>query len=859
MLFRRHHILLSALKAAAVYLVLGTLWITLSDHIVAGLATDREALVTLQTYKGWFYVFLTGAIAFALWYRFHKRLAASAEQIQEAETLKHITLQSIGDAVIATDASERITILNPEACRLTGWTEREAIGRPLSEVFRIIDGETRQPSPNPAEKVLRTGKVVGLANHTILLGKDGREFQIADSGAPIDDGHGGIRGVVLVFRDVTSAYALQSAVAESEERLRLALRAISEGVWEMDPASGEIRWSRLFYQILGVSESESSRGMELLRQGLDPGDRRRLEEELAHLREHPGEAIDLRLKLTTPAGTANWIRLRGSHLPNPSGNARIYGTLADVTTEQQTELQLRLSQFGIERASVAIFQLDEEGRIYYANRQACRSLGYTFEELTRLDVSAIDPDIDLDSWKAHRQSVLDAGGSRRIVTRHKRKDGSIFPVEVLVSYMEFEGRRISFSFVTDLSDQKRTEKDLLALNADLREARDRAEASNRAKNDFLAVMSHEMRTPLNPVIGFASLLREEVTDPQHHQYIENIISSSEKLLGLIEEILTYADLDRSSLEPAETPFSPLELCESILAGMRDDAPAVPLELKLAEDSDPPIDKNLLLAGDQSQLTRILKNLLLNSVQHTREGAIQLFLKAESETGDRPQCRLRFAITDSGCGIDSDRLPQLFAPFEQLDNSSTREHQGLGLGLAICQKLVHLLGGEIGAESTPGKGSRFWFQLSFRQLSLQDLEPDSPPTLSSAGTVPSLTGEPVILIVEDHPDNARIAETLLINAGARTEIAWNGQAAVDCCRRQRMDLILMDLSMPRMDGFETTRAIRSGSGPNRDTPIVALTAHNGETVFHKCREAGMAALITKPIRPGRFLDQLAPFL
>jgi PAS domain S-box-containing protein len=737
--FRRHQILLSALKAAAVYLILGTLWITLSDRLVAGMATDREALMTLQTYKGWFYVLLTGAIAFFLWFRFHKRLAASAEQIQEAETLKHITLQSIGDAVIATDAAQRITIMNPEASRLTGIGESEAIGRPLDEVFRILDGETRQPAPNPAEKVLRTGKVVGLANHTILLGRDGREFQIADSGAPILDAAGGICGVVLVFRDVTSAYALQAAVAESEERLRLALRAISECVWEMDPASEEICWSRMFYQILGFPESESSRGMELLRQSLDPADWKHLGRELDRLREHAGESIDLHLNVTPAAGAARWVRMRGSHLPNPSGTSRIYGTLADIT------------------------------------------------------------------------------------------------------------------------DQKRAEKDLLALNADLREARDRAEASNRAKNDFLAVMSHEMRTPLNPVIGFASLLQEEVADPQHRQYIENIISSSEKLLGLIEEILTYADLDRSSLEPTESPFKPFELCQAVLTELQAEAPAVPLEMTVDEDSQPPPDDRLVLAGDHHILRRILKNLLLNAVQHTREGSIQLCLKAVRETGDEKPCRLCFSITDSGCGIDPARLPELFAPFEQLDNSSTREHQGLGLGLAICQKLVHLLGGEIGAESTPGKGSRFWFQLPFRQLAEEDLKPDSPTNGRSGGTVPTLRGEPQILIVEDHPDNARIAETLLTHAGARTEIAWNGQAAVDCCLRQRMDLILMDLSMPRMDGFETTRAIRSASSPNQHTPIVALTAHNGEAVFRKCREAGMAALITKPIRPGRFLEQLAPFL
>lgn len=854
----RRAILKNSLKAAVIYLILGLVWIFFSDRVVEGMALDPETLTTLQTYKGWFYVFLTALLAFFLWYRFQSKLAQYTAQIKEQETLKRITLRSIGDAVIATDSSQRITLLNSEASRLTGWSEEEARGCFLTEVFTIVHGDTRKAAENPADKVLRTGNVVGLANHTILIGRDGREFQIADSGAPIQDDEGLIKGIVLVFRDVTSEYAMQAAIRLSEERLRLSLQAIAEGVWEMNPETGETHWSRFLFELLEKRPSRTA---------LNPLLTHIIEEDLAgtetaleKLRKGPGESIDLKISVRTASRAVRWIRLRGSHIEASPGKTWIYGTIADITETQAMERRLHLTQFGIENASMGIFQLDDQGRIYYANRHARESLGYSEEEITRLTVADIDPLINLEEWKKHRARVLEEGGSKRIDTMHRHKDGHTFPVEVEICYIVFEGKLVSFSFATDISERKESESRLLKLNKELLEERDRAEASNRAKSDFLAVMSHEMRTPLNPVIGFASLLEDQLANEEQRDYVQTIIKSSECLLRLIEDILTYAKLDRSSLEPKTEPFSLIDLCHSVITDFQAQSTHLSLELAGPEDALhlEPVEATLQVRADRNLLRSILENLLSNACKFTREGCVHLHVSKSPSGKTQGSQWFHFSVSDTGPGIDPEKIPTLFQPFEQLDNSNTREHAGIGLGLAICEKLVRLMDGEVGAESQPGAGSRFWFRIPLEPIPVQAPVYQEPePEYGRA--FPRFPHPYQILVVDDKPDNALIASTVLSNAGATPFVVNDGRSALRSCREQSFDLILMDLSMPGMNGYETARSIIEQPGPNQKTPILALTAHVGSDILERCREAGMQLHIEKPIRPASFLNTLMTIL
>lgn len=851
---------MTALRVALLYLLLGVIWIFFSDRFLHASGLTPEALTLMQTYKGWFYVLLTAVMAFLLWYRFHVRLIQANARLREQETLKHIMLQSIGDAVIATDTEQRIQLLNPEAARLTGWSEAEAVGRTLTEVFRIIDGTTREPSVNPAEKVLRTGKVVGLANHTILLSRDGREYQIADSGSPIRDEEESIQGIILVFRDVTTEYALQASIRQSEQRLRLAMEAISEAVWEMEVTTGAIQWSDRFFTLMGIApEAGDQDGRELLLDSLTMEGRETVALALRSLRKVPGEQMDLNLPLAGAPLKKRWIRLRGQHLEEADGTHRVFGTVADVTAQQAMEAQLRMTQFGIEKASISVFQFDEEGRITYANECAHRSLGYTPQEMARLSVTDIDPLFNLEDWKAHRAEVL-RKGSARIVSLHRRKDGSTFPVEVEINYFRFEGRLTSFSFASDISQRRQAEEMREAMLEELREAKERAEASNRAKSEFLAVMSHEMRTPLNPVVGFATLLKDEVTDPEQQEQLQTIIHSAERLLDLIDNILTYAKLDRSCLEPSRNTFNLMALCRTALHDVSFDKGGLDLRMESPERGMGRVDESLELVGDDRLLHQILSNLLVNACKFTREGSVVLQVSLlEAPPAAAGQQWFHFSVVDTGPGIPTEDLPPLFEPFHQLDNSNTRRYPGVGLGLAICRKLVDLMGGEIGVESEVGKGSRFWFRLPM-SLAKPTVRP-SLPRARQPGRIPppQFADAFAILVVEDNADNALIAETILRMAGARPTLAYSGEAALEHCREARFDLVLMDLGMPHMDGFETARALNNLPGFQENTPIVALSAQNASDTEAACQESGIRLHLEKPIRPVLFLQALGEFL
>lgn len=736
------HVRPTALRVAAIYLLLGGLWIFFSDRLVASLALDTTAITVLQTYKGWFYVVLTAALAFVLWSRFHIKLLNATENLRQEEESKSIMLQSIGDAVIATDKDQRIVLLNPEATRLTGWPSAEAIGQPLTDVFRIVSGKTRQPAANPADKVLRSGKVVGLANHTILLSRNGQEFQIADSGAPLRDSYGEIRGVILVFRDVTSQYAMQEALSRSEERLRLSLQAVSEGVWEMDAETGQTRWSERFFEIVGRSAADGEACADVLSEHLNHEDHTRLQKQLARLRVNPGGTIEMRLPVTPNDGRICWIELRGRHFPNHGDTrGRIFGTISEVTE-----------------------------RVAHDER-------------------------------------------------------------------------------------------LLALNNELEQARVRAETSDRAKSEFLAIMSHELRTPLNPIIGFAHLLQDQLNDPTQRDFLNNIILSSEKLLDLIDDLLTYAKLDKGTLIPQESAFRLMDQCREALAEANNSS-GLAIQYCGPELSLNEVPENITVNGDEKLLRAVLRQIIGNAQKFCRQGSIKLHvstLHSSLSTLPQDQQIFQFAVIDTGPGIPEDENETLFAPFRQLDNSTTRAFSGIGLGLATCRKIVNLLGGTIGLENATGhQGARAWFQIPFPVLPCQSHLPTDN-QLSQALNTPRFSRPQRILIVEDNAPNALIAQTVIEDAGGSVTLAPDGHAAIERCHEQRFDLILLDLSMPGIDGVQTAHAIRNLSTLNAQTPLAVISAHPQSEQQNYCAKAGLVAYFEKPIRPILFINQIYALL
>jgi PAS domain S-box-containing protein len=375
---------------------------------------------------------------------------------------------------------------------------------------------------------------------------------------------------------------------------------------------------------------------------------------------------------------------------------------------------------------------------------------------------------------------------------------------------------------------------------DLILAKEIAENASHARDEFLAVMSHEMRTPLNPIIGFANLMLDDCTDPEQKGYLETIISSAERQLELIDNILDYTRIDKGNLKMITQPCDLLALCKVALQDVKRISHGLILNFNNGLPAWEPLPKGYHVLADRSIILRLLDNLLGNACKYTKDGSVTLTTGMRKESHGK--LRFRFEVEDTGIGISSEAQKVLFKPFSQVDASFTRQFEGAGLGLAICRKLAEALGGSIGVRSIPGEGSLFWIEVP-----LESEEVSRSPKGDAQTAFPRVDQPLYALIVDDRSDNLKLMQSLLSRMGLRHEQARDGKEAVEKAESQRFDIIFMDLAMPVMDGFEATKIILGGDSPNKNTPVVAITANTTTQTKKQCLEAGFSVLIEKPIK------------
>ncbi|MCG2582983.1 PAS domain-containing hybrid sensor histidine kinase/response regulator [Massilia sp. TS11] len=389
--------------------------------------------------------------------------------------------------------------------------------------------------------------------------------------------------------------------------------------------------------------------------------------------------------------------------------------------------------------------------------------------------------------------------------------------------------------------------------ADLADALDRAQAAARSKSEFLANMSHEIRTPLNCILGMAHLTLDGALDGEQRRSLEAIEQAGRQMLAMLNDVLDFSKMEAGKLQLEALPLDLVGLLHSQGANF---APlAAEKGLRLHIDCDPSLRANV--QGDALRIGQIISNFLSNAVKFTAAGSISL----RASLSDTPsECaRLRVEVQDTGIGMHADEQAKLFHAFHQVDASTTRRYGGTGLGLAISRQLADMMSGSVGVESAPGVGSTFWLELPL--LRIRDTRNEAP----AAGSIDKLIDNAHqrlrgahVLLAEDNPLNQELARQFLERAGMQVSIVADGQAALDACARQDFACVLMDVHMPRMDGLDATRHLRSRPR-TAQLPVIAMTANAFQSDRERCTEAGMNDFLAKPIEPARFYQTLARWI
>jgi PAS domain S-box-containing protein len=812
------------------------------------------------------------------------------DELQKERDRLAVTLASIGDAVITTDTGGRVAFLNGVAESLTGWANAEAVGRPLEVVFNIVNEQTRQPVENPATRALRAGVIVGLANHTVLIAKDGTGRPIDDSAAQVRDGEGHVVGTVLVFRDVTERRRLEKQAREQGEAARklAAIVDSSEDAIISKTLGGVIQsWNAAAERMFGYAADEA---VERPITMLFPPDRL-AEEERIISRIRSGERVEhfdtVRLRKD---GTTIPISLTISPIRDEEGQiigaskiarditdrtraeaalrhsegrlaaeleatTRLHNlstrllSAANLTTALEDVLENAIQTCGADFGNVQLFNTQDESLEIVAQR-GFRSDFLDYFRIVRMDEGSccaqamqcgeriIIEDVDLDpSYEPHRPVAAAAGYRAVASTPLKSHHGAV--VGMLSIHFrsrhrlsERDGRLLDLyaRHAADLIERLRLMDELCQVAAKLSEA-------NRKKDEFLATLAHELRNPLAPLRSALQIIRLS-PDRDAREKARNMMERQlGQMVRLVDDLMDVSRITRGKVELRKERVQ----LSAVVAGAVETSR--PLVEQMGHELTIRLTKHpVVVEADPTRLAQVFANLLNNAAKYSDRGG-HIWITAERHDND-----VEVSIKDTGIGIPPDKLTSIFDMFAQVDRSLEKAQGGLGIGLTLVRRLVELHKGRVEARSEGvSRGAEFVVRLPIVEDASVPLREHEQPAVTQSSHR--------ILIVDDNRDGANSLAMVLRLMGNDTATAYDGQEGLEVAERLRPDVVLLDIGLPKLNGYEAARRIREQPW-GKHPVLIAVTGWGQDEDRRRSHDAGFDHHLVKPVDPNDLMKLLS---
>lgn len=790
------------------------------------------------------------------------------EALQEQKSFSEKLIQNSTVPIFVLDTNHKVIIWNKACEELTGVLSESVIGtsdhwkgffpfpRPCLADF-VIDGEFDQLQDyyNVYSRSKRSNGFYCEEWFTTLAG---RRFFLCSDAAPVYNSKGELVAVIETILNITERKIAEEALRKSEERHRKLVDHAPLGIVVCNLKGKILATNQTVTEIFGSVPAETFKSINvlnypsLIEAGISDSVRICLDS---------GENVSTEHSFVTKRGQNIYLRIHLSPLRNSEGNITgAQALLEDFTDRKRAEETLfeNAQQYraAFEQAAVGIVHIDLKGMLLKANHKFGDIVGYSLQEINELHFHDVIRFADTTSiLKGTTKLLRNKSGTFSQEQQCIRKNGDVIWVNMTISLVRDSAGKPKYfiGIVEDITERRR-------IIEELKLAKTAAERANKVKSQFLANMSHEIRTPMNGIIGAADLVLSTDLDKEQKEYLEMLKSSADSLLKLINNVLDFSKIEAQKLEIEQTELNVRTVITEVINNFFLMAHKKGLKLVCCFDNRIPST----LIGDPHRFKQVLTNLIGNAIKFTESGTVEVTVQGPApdtegnEDFRKQRCQVQFSVKDTGIGIPENKRDRLFKSFSQVDGSTTRKYGGTGLGLAISKQIIEMMGGSIWLESAEGEGTTFYFTIPFGQSIIPknktiDIVAASIDCSDENGTktmgILQAKYRGRVLLAEDNEINKTLMLALLNKAEISTCAVANGKEAIEMARTESYDLILMDVQMPEMDGFEAAKMIRADAlSLNKNTKIIALTAYTEKSDKEKCLNAGMDGYVSKPINP-----------